>query len=192
MAIELHGLMGCQNWAMITIGEIAELKSWKDKESQLGSLDIHQVAEAANNIQSELQIRDAQICNEIDSIRERYSGPPPHHRTVLYQKYTTLVITRMFVCAALVYLQTVVSSDLSILNISAALSNFMAIMSHVPDPRMFRGLVWPLCVMGCMASSQPHQETFRNTITDAMSDPPQIWKLWPGAANPGEVVGNAT
>lgn len=50
----------------------------------------------------------------------------------------------------------------------------MEVVNLIPDPRMFRGLVWPLCVAGCMASSPTHQQFFRNTVTEAVLDSPRF------------------
>ena len=172
--IELQTVMGCQNWAMVAIGEIAALSTWKQEKTRSGSLDIHHVAEVAKNIQLRLETEQSRICGEIDCIRDEYLGPPPYHRTIIYNAYTILVVTRIFACAALIYLQTVVSSDPSILNISAALQNVMTSMNLMPDPRMFRGLVWPICVAGCMASTRTHQQFFKDTIMDAIIDSPRF------------------
>ncbi|KAG0645738.1 Pestheic acid cluster transcriptional regulator 3 [Hyphodiscus hymeniophilus] len=173
-SIQLHSIMGCENWAMIAIGEVAKIKAWKEEGIRSGSLDIHHFAEVARKLQAGLESNNLQVHVVLDRIRSDHSGPPPHHRTILYNTYTTLVITRIFACAALIYLQTVISSDPSVLNISTGLQDVMTAMTYLPDPRMFRGLVWPLCVAGCMASSQLHQEFFRNTIMGSVKDSPMF------------------
>ena len=43
-------------------------------------------------------------------------------------------------------------------------------MKMIPDYRVFRGLVWPLCVAGCMASTAEDQEFFRDKSKGAVGD----------------------
>ena len=172
--IELHTIMGCRNWMMVVIGRIATLKMWRGKCIESGTLDINRVAETAGNIQLEIEFNCSRISEELNALREQYSGPPPHHQPQVYKEYTALVVTQIFACAGLIYLQTVVSSDPSVLHIQGALQNIKMAMSLILDPRMFRGLVWPLCVAGCMASSQRDQEFFRNTVESAILDSPRF------------------
>jgi hypothetical protein len=168
--IELHTVMGCQNWAMITIGEIERLRRWKEREIRAGTLDIRRVAEKANEIQSRLEPQNSKVLNELNVLRSEYSGPPPHHYPDAYNRHTTLIVTHVFASAALIHLQTVVSSASSILNTKRPLQSVIAAMAMISDPRMFRGLVWPLCVAGCMASSPLDQNSFRKWATGAIQD----------------------
>jgi C6 transcription factor Pro1 len=168
--IELHTIMGCQNWAMITIGEIERLRRWREREIRAGTLDIRRVVEKANEIQSRLEPQNSKVLNELNVLRSKYSGPPPRYYPNVYNRHTALIVTHVFASAALIYLQTVVSSDSSILNIKRHLQSVIAAMAMISDPRMFRGLVWPLCVAGCMASSPLDQDSFRKLAVGAIQD----------------------
>jgi hypothetical protein len=106
----------------------------------------------------------------LNALREHYPGPPAHHQPQVYKEYTALVVTQIFADAGLIYLQTVISSDPFVLHIKTALQNIKMATSLIPDPRMFRGLVWPLCVAGCMESSQRDQEFLTNTAARAILD----------------------
>lgn len=172
--IELHTIMGCQNWAMVAIAEIESLRTWRQTAMDSGALDISRLAATAKKLQEGLEVKSAEIRRALDALCLEYSGPPPYHCPEMYNTYTTLIVTQIFACAALMHLQTAVSSDPSIINIQVALQGFMEAMSMIPDPRMFRGLVWPLCIAGCMASSTLDRNFFRDSAMGAVKDSRQF------------------
>lgn len=168
--LDLSAIMGCQNWVMLIISEIAQLgNSQEDKVSGM-SLDFLRVAELAKDIQGRLELGITGIRAELDDLRLQYSGNPPYYYSEVYNRYTVLVVTNMFASAALIYLQTSVTSVPSPFHIQDPLQRVIAAMHMIPDPRMVRGLVWPLCVAGCMASSPSDQEFFRSAASAAIKD----------------------
>lgn len=169
--IRLDSIMGCQNWVMVIISEIAWLRTWKDKELRNRTIeDIQQhLRWTENNIRGRLEYKNADIKAELDSLLEQYSGCPPHY-SPKYGRLTTLIITHVFAQAALIYLHTVVGEELSTIDLQTPLRNTIAVMRILPDPQMVIGLVWPLCVAGCMASSPVDQEFFRGIATTGVAD----------------------
>jgi len=165
LTFQLERIMGCQNWVMIIIGEIATLAH----AHQEGDLDTKQFTSTVKDIQDRLEYHNSQTCSSLQSLQHEYCGVPPHYLSSIYTHYTTLVVTHIFACAAIIYLQTVNTAP-TIFNIKEPLQAVISAMSSIPDPRMVRGMVWPLCVAGCMASSPADQNFFREKAEDAVRD----------------------
>jgi hypothetical protein len=163
--------MGCENWVMIMISEIAWLGTWRQKHEQNGAVDFEQQLVATeHNIRTRLESKNAEILEELTALRTVHRGTPPYYYTDLYNKYTIHVVTHVFACAALIYLQMIVTDHLLPEDVDMLLHNTINAMRMIPNPQMFRGLVWPLVVAGCLASSRQDQEFFRNTSRGAMTD----------------------
>lgn len=168
--LNLHDIMGCQNWVMKIIGEIAQLSSLSGVRTPFDFSDIQRLADVAKDIQNRLEAGKSRVHAELDALRREYSGHPPPYYPEVYGKYTVLVVTYTFACAAVIYLQTSITSSPSIFHIRDPLQDVMAAMRMIPDPRMVRGLVWPLCVAGCVASTTSEQDFFRRTAGAAITE----------------------
>lgn len=163
--------MGCENWVMIMISEIAWLGTWRQKHEQGSTIDFaEQLVVTEQNIRSRLEAKNSETLGEITALRSIHRGCPPHYYTDLYNKHTTLLITHIFACAALIYLQMVVTDHVVPEDVDVLLHNTINAMRMIPNPQMFRGLVWPLSVAGCLASSRQDQEFFRGTSRGAVTD----------------------
>jgi hypothetical protein len=46
----------------------------------------------------------------------------------------------------------------------------IAALKILPDPRMIRALIWPLCVARCMASTPSDQQVFRELAQNGVKD----------------------
>ncbi|KAL3422756.1 hypothetical protein PVAG01_06912 [Phlyctema vagabunda] len=160
--IELDTIMGCRNWVMVLIGRIAQL----GQQQSLRAFSDQQVREQQTMIRDELSLKDAQIQSDIDSMRSRHDGPPPAYSPEEYKRYTTDVVTHIFACAADVYLGNIVGS----IGIDCQMEPIISALKMIPDPRMMRGLVWPLCVAGCMAKTPSEQAYFRSVTSVAVND----------------------
>ncbi|PQE31250.1 hypothetical protein CJF32_00001845 [Rutstroemia sp. NJR-2017a WRK4] len=168
--IQLYSIMGCDNWVMIMISEIAWLSTWRKKHDGDRSLDFQeQLHTTENNIRTRLESSNAEVLEELNSLRSTYGGAPPHYSKA-YSRHTILLVTHIFACASLIYLKMATSSSLAPEHVDLLLHNTINAMQKVPNPQMFRGLVWPLSVAGCLASSPQNQEFFRNSASAAVRD----------------------
>ncbi|KAM3077269.1 hypothetical protein ACMFMG_003267 [Clarireedia jacksonii] len=168
--IQLHYIMGCDNWVMIMISEIAWMSTWRKKHSKDRTTDFQEQLRATeNNIRTRLESNNAEMLEELTSLRSNHRGAPPHYLDS-YSRHTILVVTHIFACAALIYLKMAISSNLAPEDIDLLLHNTINAMRMIPDPQMFRGLVWPISVAGCLASSPQDQEYFRNIARGAVRD----------------------
>ena len=163
---QLDRIMGCQNWAIGLIGEIAVLA----RAHQEAELDMQAVTIAAKDIQSRLEYHNSQTLSSLQDLQREYHGCPAHYLSSVYTHYTKLAVTHIFASAAIIYLQTVITAHPTIFHIQGPLQVVIGAMSFIPDPRIVRGFLWPLCVAGCMASRPADQQFFREKAEGAVTD----------------------
>ncbi|TGO40574.1 hypothetical protein BHYA_0035g00480 [Botrytis hyacinthi] len=169
--IQLASIMGCENWVMIMISEIAWLGTWRRKHESDSTIDFkQQLIFTEQNIRGRLESKNSKTLEELHALRSIHRGTPPFYVTELYNKHTILLITHIFACASLIYLQMVITDNLLPEDVDMMLHNTINAMRMIPNPQMFRGLVWPLSVAGCLASSKQDQEFFRETSRGAVTD----------------------
>ncbi|KAA8573262.1 hypothetical protein EYC84_003754 [Monilinia fructicola] len=169
--IQLRSIMGCENWVMIMISEIAWLGTWRRKHEKDSIAEFtQQLITTERNIRNRLESKNAETLKELTAMRTVYRGAPPHYHTDLYTKHTTHVITHIFACTALIYLQMAISDHLQPSDIDPHLHNTINAMRMIPNPQMFRGLFWPLAVAGCVASSPQDQAFFREVSRGTVAD----------------------
>lgn len=157
--INLEDVVGCENWVMTSIGDLAILNLWKKTARQSGPLNRQELLERSLVIEHKLEQGLAMIESQVV-----FEGP--QRRVDRFQsQYTSvsapivLIITRIFASAALVQLHTIVSGSFpNVLEIHHAVTRTMDALRFVEDDQDMRGLIWPVCLSGCMA--QPHQQPF--------------------------------
>src|SRR6478735_4937652 len=54
-SLEMADLMGCYNWVMIAIGDLAHLQAWKKDMKQQGRLSVPELARRGQRIEKRLQ-----------------------------------------------------------------------------------------------------------------------------------------
>lgn len=169
--IQLASVMGCENWVMIMISEIAWLGTWRRKHQSDSSIDFaQQLIYTEQNIRNRLESKNSETLKELHALRSIHRGTPPFYSTELYNKHSVLLLSHIFACASLIYLQMVISDNLRPEDVDVMLHNTINAMRMIPNPQMFRGLVWPLCVAGCLASSKQDQRFFREISKAAIAD----------------------
>lgn len=155
---------------MKIISEIANLSTLMNVKAVTNIQDAQKSTDVAKDIQIRLELGKTRTRSELDKLRSKYSGHPPYYFPEIYEKYTVLVVTYIFSCAAVIYLQTSVTLSPSVFHLRDPLQDVISAMRMIPDPRMVRGLVWPLCVAGCVASTSPDQEFFRTAAAAAIQE----------------------
>lgn len=171
--IQLPSIMGCENWAMIMISEIAWLGTWRKKHEEEKTININfnqQLLITEQNIRSRLESKNSETLKNLTALRAIHHGSPPHYHTHLYNKHTIYIITHIFASTALIYLQMAITDTIIPADIDILLHNTINAMRMIPDPQMFRGLVWPLAVAGCLASAKTDQDFFKEVIRGVLVD----------------------
>ncbi|KAK0761969.1 hypothetical protein N5P37_004769 [Trichoderma harzianum] len=154
--LDTAAVMGCQNWIMALIGDLANLKQWKDNSIKTGLLSTRDLAVKGQRIESALE-------NGIKQLEINEKGLTDKEINVLW-------VSRMFALAALVLLHTIISGPLPKLpEIQSAVSRTIATLHTRPKSCPANGIVWAICVTGCMA--QPTvQQSFESCMKEMLAD----------------------
>ncbi|KAI1379460.1 fungal-specific transcription factor domain-containing protein [Hypoxylon crocopeplum] len=175
-AIDLETSVGCQNWALLQIGEIAVLDAWKQQRKRVGNLDVMELVHRATAIKDSLETHLARLDTdpainpkEDGSLLDVFTTDP-------YQKSTTSpsqssLATRVWAHAALIYLFVVVSGwQPASVDMRYHVGQIIELLAHqISPPSLLRTMVWPFCVAGCVA--EPAQEASFRGIAEALQPP---------------------
>ncbi len=156
--IPLDKIMGCEDWVMLLIMDIALVDDWKKVSQTSGKLSIPQLVSRGAEIEKRLE--DGLNYNSRTLQRlTKNAGPLDSSSLGWTPQYIRCVITRIFACAALVYLHVIVSGAYPELpEIRNSVRRTIAAFQDLPDQGLVRSLAWPFCIAGCMAI--PTEEGF--------------------------------
>lgn len=169
--LDLEAVIGCQNWVVLQIGEIAVLDAWKQQSQKAGSLDMMELVYRGTRIKEGLERHLAMLESRPVSCQKERSGTGlldvfaqgyDFHSTVSTPQST--IATRIWAHAAFIYLSVVVSGWHSAgVEIRYHVGRVIDLLSDLSPPALVRTMVWPFCVAGCLA--EVSQEThFRETV----------------------------
>ena len=135
--IQLEKVMGCENWVMLTILDIAILNEKKQNLAKEGNLAVCELEAQGTEIERRLENGLAQI-------------PTKKHETKDIQ-----TVTNIFACSALIYLDVVMSgANPELHKIRSAVQRTIEALYSVPDHKLLRYLIWPVCIAACMATEE--------------------------------------
>ncbi|RGP66164.1 hypothetical protein FSPOR_6784 [Fusarium sporotrichioides] len=138
--IDMADLMGCYNWVMIAIGDLAHLQAWKKGMKELGTLSIPELVIRSREIETRLQ-------SGIAELRLAIKGDNDITQAVW--------VSHIFSLASLVLSSTIVSGPwASLPEIKETVAKAVDVLQGWPRAISFTGLVWPLYVIGCMADAE--------------------------------------
>ncbi|KAH7360982.1 hypothetical protein BKA65DRAFT_474106 [Rhexocercosporidium sp. MPI-PUGE-AT-0058] len=122
--IELHSVCGAHNWIMILIGEIAALAHQRTALRRAIDFNAQSFEDSAQDIELRLRAQHRKVREELNALRQQYSGSPPPSLSDTHTQHTVLVVTSIFASLAAIYLQTTVTpSEVSSLLINLALQS---------------------------------------------------------------------
>ena len=171
--IDLGASVGCQNWALLRIGEIAALDAWKQRCKKAETLDIIQLVHRASSVKHSLEADLAQL--ETNSVITPYnSGSLLDVFTADYcqQSQTPAsqcsLVTQVWAHAAIVYLFVVVSGwQPANVDVRYHVGRIIELLTHqISPPTLLRTMVWPYCVAGCLA--EPSQESHLRGMVETL------------------------
>jgi C6 transcription factor Pro1 len=178
-AIDLGSVVGCQNWALLEIGAISILDAWKQRCKRAGNLDVMELVHRATAIKLLLEAHLAEV--------ETHPMVKPKQTNGLLDAFAAdyglqsitpssqvLLVTRVWVHAALIYLSVVVSGwQPASLSVCYHVGQVIDLLSNqISPPELIRTMVWPFCVAGCLA--EPAQEPHFRRMVEALQ-PPSIF-----------------
>jgi hypothetical protein len=169
--IFLDKIMGCENWAMLLIMDIAFLDDWKQNLQISAQLSMRELVTRATRIERRLE----------DGIRENstslnqwtnHSMPSVVDTGVEEPSHLILLITRIFACSALVYLDVVVSGAYPEMpEIRENVSRTIDALRALPEIAIINSTTWAYCIAGCMAIEE-EQTFFRGLAVYSNGDAP--------------------
>jgi len=171
--INLEVVVGCKNWALQHIGEIAVLDAWKQRCKRAGTLDVMELVHRATAIKESL----------VAHLTQLETDPPivPKESSSLLDVFTaendqqsktpagqSSLVTRVWAHAALVYLFVVVSGwQPASVDVRYHVGRIVELLTHqISPPALLRTMVWPFCVAGCLA--EPAQEAHLRGMVEAL------------------------
>ena len=155
--VQLDQLMGCKNWVVSLICEIAELDHWKRSMQQVNSFSVRELVSRSMTIENRL------LSMTTDGFR------PLEMTTELVSKTEKILyITHVFALAALTYLHTVVSGfNSSLPEIRQSVHNTLAAFEAIVNPQtLLPHVFWPFCITGCIVEPE-HEHRLRDLVTRA-------------------------
>ena len=174
-SIDLEPVIGCQNWVLLQIGEIATLDTWKQRCKRAGNLDVMELVQRAAIIKESLEIHltrletDPIIPQEVNSIFSVLGADSCQQSRAPARQSS--IITRIWAHAARLYLFVVVSGwQPANADVRHHINRILELlMNQLSPPALLRTVVWPFCVAGCLA--EPAQEPLFRGLVDAMQPP---------------------
>ena len=171
--LQLEDFVGCQNWALLLVGEIAALDAWKKDMKKGGTLSMVQLVQRASVIEQGLHDGLASL-NLCDS-RQRRNPKPTGPIEVLAQCRLydhnpcapdgCISLTRIWAYAARTYLLIVVSGwQPANPEVRNCVAGTIKLFAELSSPGWLRTLAWPFCVTGCLAE-EGQELVFREMVS---------------------------
>jgi hypothetical protein len=163
---KLRDLMGCEDWVMLTILDIAVLADWKKRMKASGTLSLRELNRRADDLEQKLNsgLAALQVTKHFfDSKMDK-------------EKY---MVTEVFIYATVTYLHIVVSGYFPELpEIRQSVIRTLEAMEAMQDPGHVRYVTWPFGMTGSMAS-EPEQHRFRALVPKPkVGEHPLVMCMW--------------
>jgi hypothetical protein len=197
--LNLEDFTGCPNWVMGSIARTSSLIKWKTKSKEEGNLDMFDLVERASVIQKVLREGHAML-DDTTIHRSPWTENSPYQslesilaRSGIASSLTApqstirCRISRIWACAAEVYLITVVSGwQPGNALLRTRVAQALDLLTAIDNPSWLRTLSWPFCIVGCLAARE-QQEAFRRvanasggllmfgTLRDARAIMEKVW-----------------
>jgi hypothetical protein len=167
--LNLEDFVGCENWVLLQISEIAALDTWKSTMKKAGQLDMMELVARASPIKqtllgnlAHLDAASSTPKSDLFGLFTLYNDQLPH-----MPGGCTAFVTPVWAHAALLYLSTVVSGwQPGSAGIRENAVRTLALLEQMPEPQLLRTMVWPFCMVGCLAP--PEEECRFRALAEAL------------------------
>ncbi|KAJ0302735.1 hypothetical protein Brms1b_011904 [Colletotrichum noveboracense] len=155
--LRLEDYVGCQNWAMILVGEVAALDGWKKTMQKKGALSLMHLVKKGAVIEQSLRDGLSRL-ETIDATARDHRPPWQADSNQAHDEAEAChLVTQIWAHAGLVYLHVVLSGwQPANIDIADSVAQTIELCRRLGTPRRIHTLAWPLVVAGCLA--QPEQE----------------------------------
>jgi hypothetical protein len=171
--VDLSAFVGCQNWVLLAVGEIAALDAWKKEMKWAGSLSRLELVERANSISQVLEQGLASLDTSPPPPSDTHNNnsigrlQPYYHASLQFTgKSLSAAPTRIWAHAAQIYLSVVVSGWVpSDAQVRHDVAQILTLLRAVDSAAQMHTFAWPICVAGCLAEGDAQEQEFSTTIT---------------------------
>ncbi|OAG07855.1 uncharacterized protein CC84DRAFT_521825 [Paraphaeosphaeria sporulosa] len=168
--LSLEEFVGCENWVILQMGEIAALDAWKKAAKKAGRLDMMELVARASAIQRALLENLARLDAAVDTSQSGWLG--------LFRVYNdqlppmpggcAVFVTRVWAHAALLYLAVSVSGwQPGSVAIRENVTRILGLLERMSAPELLRTVVWPYCIVGCLC--EPVEEVRVRAMAEALA-----------------------
>lgn len=140
---KIKGMIGCEDWVLVTIMDIVVLKEWKSEMQNAGMLSLRELVKRADEIELRLTEGLAALSS----------------RTTLrsFHEQQGDMVTSTFLNGALVFLHAVTSGFKSILSeIRHGVLRTLEALEYMRHNSTINIPSWPYCVAGCLSVESLH------------------------------------
>lgn len=177
--IDLETVVGCENWVLLQIGEIAVLDAWKQRCKNSGSLDVMELVHRAAAIKGSLEAHLTELGTDAATSGKETNVlldvlAAEHGQQSDTRANQTSLVNQAWVHAAFLYLSVVVSGwQPANPDVRYHVGRIIELLTlQISPPALLRTMVWPFCVAGCLAEPA-HDACFRR-MAEALQ-PPSIF-----------------
>ncbi|KAL9087172.1 MAG: hypothetical protein Q9165_006823 [Trypethelium subeluteriae] len=167
--LRLSAYVGCQNWVITAIAEVAALSKWKNDMKSNGSLSVMELAMRARCIEKTLDEGILGLENgstDVFNAREKKSWFSCGQLRSAHRRSSALA-TNIWARAAQIYLTTVVSGwQPCNVSIRTAVRRILFLLQKIDSPGHLRTLTWPIVVAGSLAQRGEEQQQVRAMLDD--------------------------
>ena len=164
--VRLETVMGCQNWALVAIGDISALCAWKRDAKRSGKYSVVKLVNLAEPISRALE--DGFESLENDS-RSQSKGTRRGRLESYFSRHDLATndtsvadVTRIWAYAASIYLSVSLSGwQANSADTQANVANVLSLLQTIKSPAQLRSLSWPITVAGCLALPDQEDEFHR-------------------------------
>lgn len=170
-SLRLESVIGCQNWALLYIGEISALCEWKSEARRNGAFSVVDLVKRAECISHTLEKRLEGL--NANTASSGSDGTATGRLEAYYSRHDNGIgdafvatVTRVWAHAAKLYLSVTLSGwQTNSAEVQGSVEEVLRLLQTVESPAQLRSLSWPLCIAGCLALSSQEQE-FRTIVRD--------------------------
>ncbi|KAL9113214.1 MAG: hypothetical protein Q9227_002549 [Pyrenula ochraceoflavens] len=178
-SIDLQAVVGCQNWVLLQIGEIAVLDAWKQQCVEAENLSVVELVHRATPIRLALEAHLVRLEANPETISEEHSGMLDIFTADDRQQSGTstqqsCLVTRVWAHAAFLYLCVVVSGwQPASVEVRHHVYRIVELLTEqMSPPALLRTMAWPFCVAGCLAEPT-HEASLRRLVE--LLRPPSVF-----------------
>ena len=159
--IALETLNGCRNSVLAIILDISLLDQWKKEAQGAHKLSVVDLVKRGGEIYERLRQELAAI-KDTPLAASSSCSPSGGMRALIHHE-----ISEVFALSAVTYLHVVISGPYPELpEITESVSETIAALRNLKDPRLLRNMVWPFCISGCLALEKEY-DFFRDLVSRA-------------------------